>query len=60
MIKCKTIYKSESVSKKELRGIPVIANVNFGHVQPYATIPIGGKAVIEAQGFESEIWIEQN
>ncbi|MBG9445177.1 S66 family peptidase [Cytobacillus firmus] len=47
------------VSKKELRGIPVIANVNFGHVQPYATIPIGGKAVIKAQGFESEIWIEQ-
>ncbi|MGN7177906.1 LD-carboxypeptidase [Paenibacillus sp. FSL R5-0490] len=48
------------VSKKELRDIPVIANVNFGHVQPYATIPIGGKAVIKAQGFESEIWIEQN
>ncbi|MEH6987286.1 S66 family peptidase [Cytobacillus firmus] len=48
------------VSKKELRGIPVIANVNFGHVQPYATIPIGGKAVIKAQGLESEIWIEQN
>ncbi|MCS0653883.1 S66 peptidase family protein [Cytobacillus firmus] len=48
------------VSKKELRGIPVITNVNFGHVQPYATIPIGGKAVIKAQGFESEIWIEQN
>ncbi|MBY6051556.1 S66 peptidase family protein [Cytobacillus firmus] len=47
------------VSKKELRGIPVIANVNFGHVQPYATIPIGGKAVIKAQGSESEIWIEQ-
>lgn len=46
-------------SKKELQGIPVIANVNIGHVQPYATIPIGGKAVIKAQGSESEIWIEQ-
>ncbi|KON87532.1 peptidase S66 [Sporosarcina globispora] len=46
-------------SKKELHGIPVIGNVNFGHVQPYATIPIGGKAVIKAQGSESEIWIEQ-
>ncbi|OHX48325.1 S66 family peptidase [Cytobacillus oceanisediminis] len=46
-------------SKKELHGIPVIADVNFGHVQPYATIPIGGRAVIKAKGFESEIWIEQ-
>ncbi|AND41097.1 MULTISPECIES: S66 peptidase family protein [Cytobacillus] len=46
-------------SKKELHGIPVIADVNFGHVQPYATIPIGGRAAIKAKGFESEIWIEQ-
>ncbi|MCS0672096.1 S66 peptidase family protein [Cytobacillus firmus] len=46
-------------SKKELHGIPVIADVNFGHIQPYATIPIGGRAAIKAQGFESEIWIEQ-
>lgn len=46
-------------SKKELHGIPVIAEVNFGHVQPFATIPIGGRATIKAQGFESEIWIEQ-
>jgi muramoyltetrapeptide carboxypeptidase len=46
-------------SKKELHGIPVIADVNFGHVQPFATIPIGGRAAIKAKGFESEIWIEQ-
>lgn len=46
-------------SKKELHGIPVIADVNFGHVQPYATFPIGGRAAIKAKGFESEIWIEQ-
>ncbi|MBU8771215.1 S66 family peptidase [Cytobacillus oceanisediminis] len=46
-------------SKKELHGTPVIADVNFGHVQPYATIPIGGRAAIKAKGFESEIWIEQ-
>lgn len=28
-------------TKKELNGIPVIANANFGHVHPFATIPIG-------------------
>jgi len=35
-------------TKKELQGIPVITNANFGHVSPFATIPIGGRAVIEA------------
>lgn len=35
-------------TKRELQGIPVITNVNFGHVSPFATVPIGGRAVIEA------------
>lgn len=46
-------------SKKELKGIPVIANVNFGHVHPFATIPIGGKASISAHESSIEIWVEQ-
>lgn len=46
-------------SKNELKGVPVIANVNFGHVHPFATIPNGGKAQISAQGSDTEIWIEQ-
>lgn len=29
-------------SKDELRGLPIIANVDFGHTTPLATIPIGG------------------
>lgn len=28
--------------KKELAAIPIIANVNFGHTTPIATLPIGG------------------
>lgn len=35
-------------TKRELQGIPVITNANFGHVSPFATIPIGGRAMIEA------------
>ncbi|MFD1738371.1 S66 peptidase family protein [Bacillus salitolerans] len=31
-------------SKKELHDIPVIADVNFGHVSPIFTFPIGGRA----------------
>ena len=29
-------------NKKELNGIPIIYNVDFGHTQPFITIPIGG------------------
>jgi muramoyltetrapeptide carboxypeptidase LdcA involved in peptidoglycan recycling len=29
-------------TKKELTGIPIVANVDFGHTTPLATIPIGG------------------
>jgi muramoyltetrapeptide carboxypeptidase LdcA involved in peptidoglycan recycling len=46
-------------SKPELKDIPVIANVNFGHTQPIATIPIGAKAYISAKGTETKITIEQ-
>lgn len=35
-------------SKRELDRIPVIANVNFGHVSPIFTFPIGGTIAVEA------------
>jgi muramoyltetrapeptide carboxypeptidase LdcA involved in peptidoglycan recycling len=47
-------------SKQELRYIPVIANVNVGHVQPIATIPYGGRATITARGSKTSFIIEQN
>jgi len=46
-------------AKKELKNIPIIANVNFGHVQPIATIPLGAKAAISASVEKTEIIIEQ-
>lgn len=36
-------------SKRELRGIPVISNVDFGHTIPMATLPIGGKVRLTAK-----------
>lgn len=48
-------------TKKELKNIPIIANVNFGHVQPFATIPIGASATVKAfRNNQTEIIIEQN
>lgn len=46
-------------TKQELRGLPVIANVNFGHTQPIATIPVGAIAKISALDGRMEILIEQ-
>ena len=36
------LLKKIICTKKELRNIPVIANVDFGHTTPFATFPIGG------------------
>ncbi len=32
----------------QLRDIPVIANIDFGHTTPMATFPLGGKCVVES------------
>ncbi|MFB7641479.1 S66 family peptidase [Peribacillus butanolivorans] len=36
-------------TKKEINGIPVIANANFGHVHPFVTVPVGAKAVMNVK-----------
>lgn len=47
-------------SKEELRNIPIIANVNIGHVQPFVTLPIGAIATVKAAADgQAEIFIEQ-
>lgn len=35
-------------SKKELKGVPVIGNVDLGHTAPMATFPVGGTIRFEA------------
>ena len=42
-------------SKAELKNIPVIANVDFGHTSPLITFPIGGIAEIKADKSQSSI-----
>ncbi|MCL2322560.1 MAG: LD-carboxypeptidase [Oscillospiraceae bacterium] len=46
-------------SKKELDALPVICNVNFGHVSPILTVPIGGKVFINAHSKEASLKIEK-
>ena len=44
-------------TKKELKNIPIIANVDFGHTNPLATFPIGGEVKIESYENKSTITI---
>lgn len=37
-------------TKIELRNIPIVANLNFGHTTPHAVIPIGGRAKVSVVG----------
>lgn len=44
-------------TKKINPKIPIIANVDFGHTEPHATLPIGGKIEIEAHALNYKIKI---
>ena len=42
-------------TKKELKNLPVLANVDFGHTTPLLTIPIGGKCRFSTDSQKMEI-----
>lgn len=44
-------------TKKELEGLPIIANADFGHTTPMITFPIGGSVSIKAVKGDVEIKI---
>ncbi|MGE7603772.1 S66 family peptidase [Peribacillus sp. NPDC097675] len=44
-------------TKQELKGIPVIANANFGHVHPFATIPIGENVKMTVRNGKASVTI---
>ena len=47
-------------TKGELKNIPVIYGVDFGHTTPLITFPIGGTVSIAAKGGKAEIKIEEH
>lgn len=44
-------------TKRELTGIPVIANANFGHVHPFATIPMGEHVKMTVRNGKAKVTI---
>lgn len=47
-------------SRRELDGIPVVANASFGHTTPQFTFPIGGSGNLRAGGGETRLLIEEH
>lgn len=47
-------------TKKELKNIPVVANVDFGHSDPKITFPIGGSAVIKVFHSNTQLQIREH
>lgn len=43
------LLKTIIQTKKELQGLPIIANVDFGHTDPMITFPVGGTIKIRAK-----------
>ncbi len=52
-------WKKIIAYKKELKGIPIIANADFGHTTPIFTFPIGGKAILKAKDNKIELRIRE-
>jgi muramoyltetrapeptide carboxypeptidase LdcA involved in peptidoglycan recycling len=44
-------------TKEELNGIPIIANVDFGHTTPIITFPVGGEVELSVDNSGSYIKI---
>lgn len=47
-------------AKEELRDLPVIGNVDFGHTSPLITFPIGGSVVVQVDGEKATISITEH
>ncbi len=47
-------------TKEELRGLPVVTGVDFGHTTPLITFPIGGTASLHAAKGKASIRINQH
>lgn len=45
-------------SKRELDGLPIVANLDFGHTNPIATLPVGGIAGVTAQAGAARLVVE--
>lgn len=46
--------------KPQLDGVPVIANLDFGHTDPFLTVPIGGTMNIACNGDAAEMTITEH
>lgn len=54
------LFRQIIASKAELEGMPIVANIDFGHTYPKITLPIGGTATVRALDGEVKIVVERH
>lgn len=54
------VIKAILQTKKKLKGLPIIFDVDFGHTTPHITFPIGGTCSIKATGEDVTLIIEDH
>jgi muramoyltetrapeptide carboxypeptidase len=54
------LLKKIITSKKELRRLPILANVDFGHTSPMFTFPVGGSVEMKARKEELSLIIQKH
>lgn len=54
------LLQKSITTKAELQGIPVVADLDFGHTTPCFTFPIGGEARLIAQGNQVKLILEKH
>jgi hypothetical protein len=42
----RSLLEQISARQNRLAGLPVLANADFGHISPLATLPLGGRAAL--------------
>ncbi len=47
-------------TKTQLRGVPVVANVDFGHTDPLLTLPVGGRVSVAATDAHADLLLTQH
>lgn len=54
------VLKKIIANKKELRHLPIVANVDFGHTEPKITFPIGGTVRLHVTAYSAQIEITEH
>jgi muramoyltetrapeptide carboxypeptidase LdcA involved in peptidoglycan recycling len=56
----RTLLEQIVATQPALRDLPVLANVDFGHTSPLATLPIGGQAGLTVAAGDTQLILQRH